>query len=177
MSGEFTIILKRDDYFAGYWLCTRNRYDWRRLILSYLGIAALFALFLIGLNSWEGSFDPSDAMTYLCYGAVYSMVIVVTLIAITRIMLPIRIGQMFKQLGIDGRTTRFRFDQDEIASENSETTTRYQWSRFISWSENSHILILQLANFIFIALPKSQVAPDILQSLRATMQAAGVRQR
>jgi hypothetical protein len=174
MSGEFTITLTRDEYIAAFWLYLRQRWLWKRLVLTTLAVAALYFVLIVGLESWEWGFEPAQLPSHMLTTLVYTSIVVAALLAISRFSVPYRVGRLFDQLGIAGRATRFDFDAVGLRSANREATTNYDWNRFRFRNEDDRFVLLFLAEAAFIVIPKQQVAPEVLGRLDQTLAAANV---
>ena len=177
MSGEFGINLSREDFVSAYWFYTRWLWLWRRLIIAFLLVTLLYSGLMIAIDASYGAFEPAELVGYLKNGSIYSLIISVSLIAITQITLPRRLKRLYDDLKVAGRETRFEFDTAGLRTSNRDGSSNLEWSRFKHWIENDRFLMFVLSRWSFIIIPKAQVAEDVLAKLRGGAAAGGVVKR
>jgi hypothetical protein len=175
VSGQFSITLDRRDYVSAYWLYLRDRWLWRRLIIAYAIVFAIyFALFVV-LEAWDWGFYLSRVPYHLGEAAVYSAIVTGAVVLISIIFLPRRLGRLFDQLRMGNRETTFEFDQQGLRTSNRDATTTYSWDRFSRCIENRRFVLLLLAEGVFIVIPRASVDAETLAALIATLEGATAR--
>lgn len=177
MSGTYTFGLTREEFVAAYWFYTRWLWLWRRMAIAFAITWLIYALLFVAIDFFDGSFDAANAHYYFEYGGIGSVVVAISLIAITLMTFPRRLKRMYDELHVAGRETRFDFGDDGIRSSNRDGTGNFAWSRFKHWIENDQFLLLVLTRFSFIVVVKTKVADDVMADLRAAAVAGGVAKR
>ena len=177
MSGEFTISLSRDEFVSAYWVYTRWMWLWRRLVVAFAAFAAISILLTAGIDALDRTFDPANAVTYVEYGLIYSVISTIGLVAITCVTFPRRLKRLYDDLRIAGRDTRFEFDATGLRTSNRDGTGNLEWNRFQHWVENERFLIFVLSRWNFVIIPKAQVTEAVLAAICAAASSAGIVQR
>jgi hypothetical protein len=177
MSGSFEITLGLAELRGAYWLYLRRRWLWRRMVLAYLAMTAIYAALLIGRDAADWGFDPTWALHRLGQAILYAAVGVALMVALALWRVPRGVRRLYEQAGLEGRTTRFDFDAVGLRTANTEATTDIPWTRFVAWAENEHYLLLYRTDAAFITVPKAQVAAETISALRSAIAAAGVSKR
>ena len=177
MSGEFAISLSREDFISAYWLYTRWLWLWRRLLIGFVLVGLFYSGLMIGIDAFGGAFEAADWLDYLKYGAIYSLVVSVALIAVTLVTLPRRLKRLYDDHKVAGRETRFEFDAAGLRTSNRDGSSNLEWSRFKHSVENDRFLMFVLSRWSFIIIPKAQATEDVLAKLRCTAAAGGLARR
>ena len=169
-SGEFTVALSFDDYFAANRLMLRKR----RVRSTLTSMAALILTL--------GYVFISDPVYHTPIGIGAMALLVVILGAgvllgtwwVWERRLPRQARKIFSQLGIDGLATAYRWNPDGLHVANSLGTSDLAWSHFMGWLENDGTFLLIRTPGTFFGIPKAQVAQGDLAAFRDGVIAAGV---
>ena len=87
------------------------------------------------------------------------------------------VRRIYDQLGNEGRSTRYRFDQTELVIEDHAAGARLEWRELASWTENDQFLMLYRTDHMFYYVPKRQVDSTTLEALKARLRAAPAANR
>ena len=180
MSGEthsFNIVGDVATYRSASWLLTRDRWLWRRLLITF-GVLWLLYTFLdiapdFGFYGWNWRWMAYQA------GAAFAVTLglLAFCLALCAVLVPRRVAKMHRKTEKLISGTRFEFDAAEFRSSNPIATTRLEWGKFERWRENDCVVVLIVMERSYFVLPKSQIAPETLAALRAALIAAHVPTR
>ena len=180
MRGEFTRILSREDFLAANWLMLRHRWLWRGVLRFILIVWPIYFL----IDVLGGNYvDILAALTasHLVWAALSTLLTTVgVLIAgliYWRWQMPRLARKRYAQMHLEGMETRYSFDADSFNGADPRGTCHFAWTDFVRWIENERLLLIFPTDGNFVAIPKSQIAPETLDALRAALIAANVPTR
>ena len=170
MSGEFSVALSFEDYFAANRLMLRER-RFRSILISLAAV-------IVGLGYTFIS-DPF----YLTAVGIGIIALLVLLLGAAVLFgnwwvwerqLARQARKLFSQLGIEGLATVYRWNSEGVHVANTLGTSDLAWSRFMGWRENDATYLLKRTPGMFFAIPKSQITQADLAAFRASVIAAGI---
>lgn len=176
MSTRFETRLSEADLLAGFRLNAHNRAVRPLLLTAALLMAVLVLLAVIcGLALYSLTHDP---LTLMLEGAVALAILLVALILLLRPAILRGLAQRTLRQRADlAQPIRWEFDGEHLRHTTIYADSRYPWGTLQGWRENETTLLVYVADNVFYAIPKAQVAADTLDALRRQLQAAGVRSR
>lgn len=176
-SFSLTIVGDEKDWLSASWLLTRDQWLWKRLLIVSALIWVVYAALMIVPAGLQYGWHPSWIEAGLVRGSACALGVILFGVALACGVMPSRVRKLFLASAKLARTTRFSFDALGISSVNEHTSTRLDWGQFERWLENDRILLLIVMQRSYFILPKSQIAPETLDALRAQLIAARVPHR
>ncbi|AXB76519.1 YcxB family protein [Novosphingobium sp. P6W] len=173
--GTFTVALSYEDYLACNWLMIRRRWLWKGLarFIGILGAAYAVLFCVIDLIDGKSVDFTSVALAFaIGFGSAVVAAALGALALLWRI--PRSARKTYRQLKFEGVDSLFTFSREGIESSNRFGKSTNLWSDFSGWAENERVLLLFRTSQIFYPVPKAQIAPETLQTLRRAITAGAV---
>lgn len=176
-SHAFTIVSDEKDWLSASWLLTRHRWLWKRLII----VSCVIWLFYVGVFAvpdWmDFGWQPARMLHDLQWGTGAALGLILLCIGLSCALVPFRVRKLFRASAKLSQKTRFEIDAKGLRSSNENATTSLAWLQFERWLENDRVLLLVVMTRSYFILPKSQIAPNIIDALRSALIAARVPHR
>jgi hypothetical protein len=176
-SHSFTIVSDEKDWLSASWLLTRHQWLWKRLLIVCGLIWVLFVAAYTVPDGLQYGWHRAWLWAGLIWGSKVALGAIPFYAALACILMHFRVRKLFRATTKLARSTRFEFDAQGIRSANAHATTNLDWLLFERWLENDRILLLVLMPRSYSIIPKSQVAPHIIDALRSALIAARVPHR
>ena len=177
MTGEFDLKYNYDEYLDAYWLHLRKQWMWKGA-LRYVAVLGTIVFLIVASQQFsDHGFSIVRLLASAITGLVVACVGLLVLAAFWRWSVPRMVRRIYDQLGNEGRSTRYRFDQTELVIEDHAAGARLEWRELASWTENDQFLMLYRTDHMFYYVPKRQVDSTTLEALKARLRAAPAANR
>ncbi|MBH1944166.1 YcxB family protein [Erythrobacter sp. YJ-T3-07] len=155
------------DWISANWLIVRHRWLWRRFLVAFLILWAIYAALLVGVDAWFYAWDPAYLLADLRDALLYTTIVAAVLVALTAFALPYRVRKMKADTSrlIDG--LEIETDVAGIRTSSAIGQLSLTWSQIKRWHENDRLLALMVTDREMILISKGQVEATIVDSIRA----------
>lgn len=171
---RFRVEPTEQDWLSANRLILRHTWLWRRLALAFAILWAAYAALLIGINSWNYGWSTHWALHDLGKAAIYSAIAVLVLVALTLALLPRRVRRQLADTRRLSAGADVEVEQTGIRFDTGIASVALTWNQFKRWHENPRVLVLAMTEREVLLLPKAQVAPTTIDTVRNHLIAAQV---
>lgn len=177
MTGSFTVTVSYDDYVAANWLLMRRRWLWRG-VGKYIGLVGVI-FFIIGITTrfLAGELDAVRIVAEAILALLLATGTMTISLAWFALCVPRNARRVFSQMQLDKLPTTYTFDDTGIRVAHRLGTSDLEWAHLTKWLEGNDILVIWLNHLALFCIPKLQVDPATLDSLRSALRASGVPDR
>lgn len=176
MATSFAVTLPYDDYLAANWLTVRRRWLWRGVLKFLLIVGFVYSVMMTIGSVVDGRWGWMVALADLITGFVLASVVLCVLALYWLWCVPRSARKIYEQYGMLDAPVRYTFDDHGFTSENEEGLNKLAWARLYKWAEDDRLLLMYRTQGVFYAVPKTQVDPALIDSLREALVAADVKQ-
>jgi hypothetical protein len=177
VSLRFTTSLDYGTYLAANWLMVRRRMLWRGLLRMFLSLWLIYSVLMAAFTSLDDGLDITVILGAAAMGLAFAAAMLVIFAVCWCWTLPRSARKTWPQLHLDGLPTLHEFDEAGIRISNARGSSNFEWFMLTCWVEDEALLMMFRTKLMFHVVPKEQVAPEILQALRARLMEAGVSTR
>jgi len=171
---RFRVEPAEADWRAASWLLLRHRWRPPRLILGFLGLWAFYAALLIGLDTWRYGWNSEWALGSLLEGALYGALVWLFIVFLVIAFLPRRVRNSLAEARRLGSGADMAIDAQGLRLTTAISQVTLAWPQFKIWHENGKVLALGVTDREALLLPKAQLDPAIIETVRNHLIAAQV---
>lgn len=178
MTETIAFEIRAEDNIAASWLILRRRWKAPKLI-AFVGIlTAIYVAAIVvqvGLEcDCEADLLAEVAWEAAPQGVMLAVLLAFVTIAICGIAIPRKAREYVRQLGVEGTTAELTIDDEGLRYLHRDGSANYEWSRFTGWAEDRRSLIIRLVSPAIFYVPKSQVPPEVIASLKFHLNHAAI---
>ena len=176
MKHAFEITLIEDDLVEGFRLNARFERV-RPVILAIVLLGALLAMiFMISPQArWSAQHRP---LTLLLEGAAgILLLLVVALFASLGSIWRRGARRQLAQRRDLSEPIRYEVTAESLRHTSCFSDSTYPWPALRAWRESDKLMLIYISDLLFYPIPKSRVAPEAIDFIRAALTHAGVAKR
>ncbi|MCL9999879.1 MAG: YcxB family protein [Erythrobacter sp.] len=172
---RFRVEPTEKDWHAANWLILRYRWRLSRSLPAALALCLLAGSFSLARRVFYRGWDSEAALSAFQRGAALGALVFAGMVVVMVIFLPRGIRRRYEEARKLSTGADVEIDAEGVHFDFGYSTVALAWSQLRCWYENAQMLVMEIATRQNLLVPKSNLDPQVIDSLRAHLVAAQVK--